>query len=258
MGGATGGVRLRVRSCLWLVSAILIRSSRTINNLRDARAPADESPRQLHGGCLAPHLSWITGSADTPTSSDFCPGHAEQRWATSFAESSLCREYRTTIREYCSAALEATFGQNGLSASSRMLLTGRHERFCANLPYGRSKLASPCAGPAVPATTRSRLAGEKMEGPVRRKRKLPKWCLRADRMVRFKSASPPGDRTTRSTRPPGSGMMERRPSVARAVLSRCRCSHHAQRLADRRLNGQRASAEKGHSRASQIIKLTAH
>jgi hypothetical protein len=139
MGGATGGVRLRVRSCLWLVSAILIRSSRTINNLRDARAPADESPRQLHGGCLAPHLSWITGTADTPTSSDFCPGHAEQRWATTFAESSLCREHRTTIREYCSAALEATFGQNGLSAPSRMLLTGRHERFCANLPYGRSK-----------------------------------------------------------------------------------------------------------------------
>jgi hypothetical protein len=29
----------------------------------------------------------------------------------------------------------ATFGRNGLSAS-RILLTGRYDRFCANLPYG--------------------------------------------------------------------------------------------------------------------------
>jgi hypothetical protein len=29
----------------------------------------------------------------------------------------------------------ATFGRNELSASSRILLTGRYDRFCANLPY---------------------------------------------------------------------------------------------------------------------------
>jgi hypothetical protein len=250
MGGATGGVRLRVRSCLWLVSAILIRSSRTINNLRDARAPADESPRQLHGGCLAPHLSWITGSADTPTSSDFCPGHAEQRWATTFAESSLCREHRTTIREYCSAALEATFGQNGLSAPSRMLLTGRHERFCANLPYGRSKLASPCAGPAVPATTRSRLAGEKMEGPVRPK--LPKWCPRADShgALQKRIAARRSNHSVNTTA---------RQRDDGGAPQRCKsCLEPLSLLPSCSAIGQRASAEKGHSRASQIIKLTAH
>jgi hypothetical protein len=37
----------------------------------------------------------------------------------------------------------ATFGRNGLSASSRILLTGRYDRFCA--PYGPSTAGSPRA-----------------------------------------------------------------------------------------------------------------
>jgi hypothetical protein len=65
-------------------SAILVRSSRTINNLRATRATADESRRRLHAGRLIyPEVPDPLTSADLKRF--FSPSYAERKWAPTIA-----------------------------------------------------------------------------------------------------------------------------------------------------------------------------